>query len=130
MTLLRFVKMHANGDDFLVIDVRGRENPLTAEIVKRLGDRNRGIGFNQLAVVHDCDDAAARLSFWNADGTSLGACGSATRGAAHILMSQAGVSAIVLRTQRGLLDCRGYGEDGVTADMGRHLVNWDEVPLR
>lgn len=58
---LQFVKMHANGDDFIVIDRRGKHDPITPEIARRLGDRHRGIGFNQLAVVLDCEDASARI---------------------------------------------------------------------
>jgi diaminopimelate epimerase len=56
--------------------------------------RNRGIGFNQLAVVLDCDDAVARVLFWNANGSTLDACGSATRGIADMLMREAGVAGL------------------------------------
>ena len=121
--------MHAHGDDFVVVDARGRSDPLNPEVARRLGDRNRGIGFNQLAVVLDCDDAAARLVFWNPDGTNLGACGSATRGVADLLMSETGAADVVLRTERGLLACRRHGDGGVTVDMGEPLFGWDEVPL-
>ena len=83
---LNFVKMHANGDDFVLIDARGRDNPITRELAKALGDRRRGIGFNQLVVLGDCHESAAQLTFFNADGSSLNTCGSATRGAADLLM--------------------------------------------
>lgn len=58
---LSFHKMHANGDDFVIVDSRNSANPMTSALAQRLGDRHRGIGFNQLAVVLDCDDAAALL---------------------------------------------------------------------
>lgn len=77
---LPFVKMHAHGDDFIIIDRRGEDNPITAQIARHLGNRRTGIGFNQLAVVLDCEEAAARVQFWNPDGTRLQTCGSATRG--------------------------------------------------
>jgi diaminopimelate epimerase len=121
--------MHAHGDDFVVVDARGRRDPLNPEVARRLGDRHRGIGFNQLAVVLDCDHAAARLVFWNPDGTNLGACGSATRGVADMLMSEMGATDVVLRTERGLLACRRHGDEGITVDMGEPLFGWDEVPL-
>jgi diaminopimelate epimerase len=126
---LSFIKMHAHGDDFVVVDARGRRDPLNPEVARRLGDRKRGIGFNQLAVVLDCADAAARLLFWNPDGTNLSACGSATRGVADILMREASAAELVLRTERGLLACRRHGEKDITVDMGEPLLGWDEVPL-
>ena len=85
---LSFHKMHANGDDFVIVDSRNAANPMTSTLARRMGDRHRGIGFNQLAVVLDCDDADARLMFWNADGSTLDVCGSATRGAADRLMRE------------------------------------------
>lgn len=72
--------MHANGDDFVIVDSRNSANPVTSAMARRMGDRNRGVGFNQLAVLLDCDDADARVMFWNADGSALDVCGSATRG--------------------------------------------------
>lgn len=127
--VLHFQKMHAHGDDFVIVDRRGETGPLASELVRRLGDRNRGIGFNQLAVMLDCDDAAARLAFWNPDGTALDACGSATRGVADMLMNEAGISSIVLRTNRGLLTCRRGAGRAVSVDMGKPLLDWRDIPL-
>lgn len=75
---LPFQKLHANGDDFMLVDARGRDNPITSELARALGDRHRGVGFNQLVVLSDCPETAAQLTFWNADGSSLSTCGSAT----------------------------------------------------
>ncbi|WP_087692438.1 diaminopimelate epimerase [Pseudomonas sp. PE-S1G-1] len=126
---LQFVKMHAHGDDFIVIDRRGQDDPITAEIARRLGDRHRGIGFNQLAVVLDCTDAAARITFWNPNGTPLDTCGSATRGVADMLMREAGTATIVLRTNRGLLTCVRESAQRVSVDMGPPSLGWEAIPL-
>ncbi|AZE55781.1 Diaminopimelate epimerase [Pseudomonas synxantha] len=126
---LPFVKMHAHGDDFIIIDRRGQDNPITAQVARRLGNRHTGIGFNQLAVVLDCEDAAARIQFWNPDGTRLHTCGSATRGVADRLMHEAGTQAIVLRTERGLLACTRVDGQQVSVDMGIPSLDWAAVPL-
>lgn len=126
---LQFVKMHAHGDDFIVIDRRGQDDPITAEIARRLGDRHRGIGFNQLAVVLDCTDAAARIKFWNPNGTPLDTCGSATRGVADMLMREAGTATVVLRTNRGLLTCVRESAQRVSVDMGPPSLGWEAIPL-
>jgi len=126
---LSFHKMHANGDDFIVVDARHRANPVTAELDRRLGDRHRGIGFNQLAVLLDCADADARLVFWNADGSPLDVCGSATRGAADRLMREASSRTVTLRTARGLLTCERTCADSICVDMGAPTFAWSQIPL-
>lgn len=126
---LAFHKMHANGDDFVVIDARHTPNPITSELARRLGDRHRGIGFNQLAVLLGCDDAAARLIFWNADGSPLDVCGSATRGAADWLMRESCLRSITLRTERGLLTCQRTATDTISVSMGEPMFDWADIPL-
>lgn len=124
-----FQKMHANGDDFVIIDLRGQSNIIDGEIAKRLGDRNRGIGFNQLAVLSDCEDAVARLTFWNPDGSTLDVCGSATRGVAWKLLREISSSSVLVRTNRGLLTCVHETDGLISVDMGEPLVHWQGVPL-
>lgn len=126
---LTFEKMHANGDDFVIIDMRGRENPVGPDLAKILGDRNRGIGFNQLAVLSDCGDADAHVTFWNPDGSTLDACGSATRGVAWKLFRETGTSNVVVRTNGGLLACSKEADGLISVDMGHPLLLWHEVPL-
>jgi diaminopimelate epimerase len=126
---LSFTKMHAHGDDFIVIDMRGKVDSITSEVAQRLGDRHRGIGFNQLAVMLDCDDAAARIRFWNPNGSMLDTCGSATRGVADMLMRETQASSVVLRTNRGLLTCMRVPGQGISVDMGKPLLHWHDVPL-
>ncbi|MNI19231.1 Diaminopimelate epimerase [compost metagenome] len=126
---LRFHKMHANGDDFVVVDARNASNPVTSELARQLGDRNRGIGFNQLAVVLDCDDADARVIFWNADGSPLDVCGSATRGVADRLMREVNGTSVTLRTNRGLLTCKRMTAETISVAMGQPLFDWSEIPL-
>jgi diaminopimelate epimerase len=126
---LSFYKMHANGDDFVIVDSRKSPNPVTSQLARRMGDRNRGVGFNQLAVVLDCDDADARLMFWNADGSTLQACGSATRGAADMLMRESNKTSAVLRTDRGLLNCERTSTGAISVNMGAPLLGWTDIPL-
>lgn len=124
-----FQKMHANGDDFVVVDLRGQANIINRDIAQRLGDRNRGIGFNQLAVMADCEDAATQLTFWNPDGSTLDACGSATRGVAWKLLRETGSSSVVVRTNRGLLTCFRELDGRISVDMGTPLLDWRDVPI-
>lgn len=126
---LAFRKMHGLGNDFVVIDARGRADPVNAALARAIGDRHRGVGFDQLVVIHEDEEAAARLVFWNADGSIAGACGNATRCIASLLMAERGEKRLTLRTERGLLPCEAAPGGLVRVDMGAPLLDWREIPL-
>ncbi|MDR6500081.1 diaminopimelate epimerase [Burkholderia sp. DN3021] len=130
---IRFQKMNANGDDFVVVDLRGQDqaqaHAIDRDLVRHMGDRHRGIGFNQLAVLSDCDDAAARVAFWNPDGSMLDTCGSATRGVAWKVMRETGAASVVLRTNRGRLLCSHDAHGLITVEMGTPRIGWQDVPV-
>ena len=130
---LRFLKMHGLGNDFVIIDARGTENPVTPALARALGDRHRGVGFDQLAVIGEAeegaDDADARLTFWNADGTEAGACGNATRCVAHLLMAETGADRLAMLTANGRLAAERLSDGRVRVDMGLARTDWREIPL-
>lgn len=125
---LHFFKMHGLGNDFVVIDARKGGETMTAALAQALGDRHRGVGFDQLAVISGDTGADARLDFWNADGSMSAACGNATRCIAAHLMAETGKQNLVLRTERGLLPCRAVGGQ-VEVDMGAPFLDWQDIPL-
>ncbi len=126
---LRFLKMHGLGNDFVVIDARSGGEPMTAALARALGDRNRGVGFDQLAVVRNGAGVAAEVDFWNADGSLADACGNATRCVARLLMSEAGAEALELRTGRGVLRAEDAGNGLTRVNMGPPVLDWRAIPL-
>ena len=84
------MKMHGAGNDFVIIDSRGREPVTNSALAAALGDRHRGVGFDQLAEIRDCQGADYSLDFWNSDGSRAGACGNASRCVADHMMSVLG----------------------------------------
>jgi diaminopimelate epimerase len=126
---LRFLKMHGLGNDFVVIDARTGGAPVTAALARALGDRHRGVGFDQLAVVRAGPGVAAEVDFWNADGTPADACGNASRCVARMLMEESGDRALDLRTGRGVLRAEDAGGGLTRVNMGAPQLDWREVPL-
>lgn len=127
---LAFRKMHGAGNDFVVIDSRGRGAVMTAALARAIGDRHRGVGYDQLAELRagDVTDADLLLDFWNADGSRAGACGNATRCVADLVMAESGRDSVTIRTSRGLLRAERR-EGAVWVNMGAPLTDWREVPL-
>ena len=124
-----FIKMHGAGNDFIVIDSRGRPAVMTAGLARALGDRNRGVGFDQLAEIRDAADADFALDFWNNDGTIAGACGNATRCVADYVMRGLSRDAVALTTARGGLKAVRAADGRVSVNMGQPQLAWDQVPL-
>lgn len=125
---LPFIKMHGLGNDFVIIDSRGREAIVTPDLARAVGDRHFGVGFDQLAELRDSDQADIDLDFWNSDGTRAGACGNATRCVGRLILDETGRDEITIRTERGILIARRAGDE-VSVNMGHPQRMWDEIPL-
>jgi diaminopimelate epimerase len=127
---IAFMKMHGLGNDFVVLDCRVHHIAMNAAMAQAIGDRHRGVGFDQLAVIEPGDDGAdARLTFYNADGSTAGACGNATRCIARHLLDESGMSEVVLTTDRGRLVARDAGHGLTSVNMGPPQLDWTDVPL-
>ncbi len=128
-TYLPFMKMHGLGNDFVVVDERGVQTRIDSTVAIAIGDRHRGVGFDQLAVLSETTDADVHLAFWNSDGSQAAACGNATRCIARHLMNETGRDALTIRTERGLLHAIDAGGGLTSVNMGQPLLRWNEVPL-
>jgi diaminopimelate epimerase len=125
---ISFMKMHGLGNDFVIVDSRGPGPLISEEMARRLGNRHLGVGFDQLAVISDSPQADVALTFFNADGSTAGACGNATRCVAQYEMQRLGRTTLSLITERGILQARQQGAL-VSVNMGHPMLNWDDVPL-
>lgn len=126
---LRFLKMHGLGNDFVVIDARSGENPVTPALARALGDRHRGVGFDQLAVILPAESADFTLEFWNADGSKAGACGNATRCVSDLMMRDLGKDRVTLTTARGRLAAERRADGLVSVNMGAPILEAAAIPV-
>ncbi len=126
---LPFLKMHGLGNDFVIIDARKAENPVTAAIAKAIGSRFFGVGFDQLAVLRTTDVADVAVDFWNSDGSMADACGNASRCVARLIMEETGSDSISIKTGFGILPVLRVDADNFSVNMGQPQLTWDQVPL-
>ena len=125
---LAFMKMHGLGNDFVVLDARVEPVHMTARLAQAIGDRHRGVGFDQLAVITQ-EANAPHLTFYNADGSTAAACGNATRCIARHIMNETGATSLALTTERGVLQAVSTDDGQVSVNMGQPQLGWDEIPL-
>lgn len=127
-----FLKMHGLGNDFAIFDGRG-EGPLylSTETIRALGDRNTGIGFDQMVIIDPPKSSQADvfMRIFNADGSEVGACGNVSRCVADVLMRETGRDAVVIETVAGRLQASRTDDGRICVDMGKVRLGWQEIPL-
>ena len=131
---MKFTKMHGLGNDFVVIDAVRQQVELTPEQVRRLANRNFGIGCDQVLVVEPPirPDADFRYRIFNADGGEVAQCGNGARCFARYVREHGLCDRDEIRvdTQAGRLVLRLREDGGVTVDMGVPRLAPHEIPLR
>ena len=130
---LRFTKMHGLGNDFMVIDAISQKVRLNDDLVRRLADRNRGVGFDQLLVVEPPTepDMDFRYRIYNADGSEVEHCGNGARCFARFVRDKGLVlrDRISVQTARGKAVLEIQGRDQVEVDMGPPELEPASVPF-
>lgn len=134
--MIEFFKLEALGNDFVLVDgrapSRSRERRLTPAEARRLADRRRGIGCDQLLVLHPPANAGAfAVRIRNADGSEAEQCGNGMRALAAWLHRSGDLGrGVVVETPAGDVEL-GRSERGeFTADLpGPADVTADQLHL-
>ena len=128
MEALKFMKWHGLGNDFVIVDSREHAPVMTPDLARKIGHRNFGLGFDQLAEILDAPEGV-RIDFWNSDGTRAQACGNATRCVAKYVMSQDGTTQLPITTARGALLAVRQPDDRISVNMGKPQLENADIPL-
>ena len=130
---LAFTKMHGIGNDFVVIDNMSRQWHFTRDQMRRIADRRRGVGCDQILVAEPSSgtQATVRMRIWNGDGAEVGQCGNGVRCLAVFLRDARIASAdeIVIETGERLVHARILECGRVTADMGVPNFEPHDIPF-
>lgn len=116
---MKFFKMEALGNDFIVLDASVEVTP---GLVRGLCDRRRGIGADGVLQVSLADDGV-RMGYWNADGSEAEMCGNGLRCVARYAFDQGMVEGreFEVVTPRGKLRVLAAEEPRV--EMGQVVLN-------
>jgi diaminopimelate epimerase len=128
MNGIAFAKMHGLGNDFVVVDGRARPLALPPETIRRIADRHRGVGCDQLITLLPSERADLFMQIANADGSPSGACGNAARCVLRLLAAETRRSELSIETEAGVLPGWVEGED-FAVDMGPPRLGWRDIPL-
>lgn len=130
--MIPFVKAHACGNDFLIVeevDVPGDHAALT----RRLCERHTGVGADGVEYLSRGADGGLHLRLFNADGSEAELSGNGTRCVAASLAFRTGLQEVTLTTLGGAKLCRVLSRDGdrftITTGMGVPAVTAHTVHL-
>ncbi|RMF99035.1 MAG: diaminopimelate epimerase [Gammaproteobacteria bacterium] len=127
---LPFTKMQALGNDFMLVD--GQDRPLPdAATIRRLADRHRGVGFDQLLWLLPPTQprAAIRYRVFNADGSEAEQCGNGARCVARYVGGTLADGELWLEHASGLSAARLRADGQVRIDMGEPRFDPAAVPF-
>jgi diaminopimelate epimerase len=114
--VIPFVKAHACGNDFLILDeaVAGRSH---ADLARKLCSRNTSIGADGIEFLERRPGGKFFLRLFNADGSEAELSGNGTRCVAAWLAHSEGLKEVALETHGGMRTCRVVSIEG-----GQYLI--------
>jgi diaminopimelate epimerase len=119
--MIPFVKAHACGNDFLILDEAVAERAHAA-LAKRLCARHTSIGADGVEFLERRANGEFFLRLFNADGSEAELSGNGTRCVAALLAHSEGFREVALGTHGGVRTCRVIEADGahylIESEMG------------
>jgi diaminopimelate epimerase len=127
---VEFAKMNGLGNKILVVDMRGRKDPVTPEAAIAL-NADPATQFDQIMAIHDprVQGTDAFIDILNCDGTKAQACGNGTRCVVQALAAETGRKSFTFQTVAGILNAQEHADGTISVDMGRPVFAWDRIPL-
>jgi diaminopimelate epimerase len=111
MGRIGFVKAHACGNDFLLMEERSMQRRHAA-LARRLCSRHTGIGADGIEFLDRRADGSFFLRLFNADGSEGELSGNGTRCVAAWLAASEGLNEVALGTHGGVRRCRVVRREG------------------
>lgn len=130
---MKFSKMHGLGNDFVVIEKIKKNHllNLSSKLIKKLSDRNKGIGFNQLLLIEKTNQLNCDFHYriFNADGMEVEQCGNGARCIAMFLKLKKFVKKkkIKISTNTQNIEALFLKKKLISINMG--MPNFDPISL-
>jgi diaminopimelate epimerase len=134
--LIPFVKAHACGNDFLIVEAKNVPDDCRREVAICLCARNTGVGADGVEYLEWTGDRSSRIQLLNADGSIAEISGNGTRCVAAWMAGRTSAKAgdlFAIETDAGMRNCLLVGIEGrafrIATEMGVPLVSTRGVML-
>jgi len=132
--MLRFVKYHGLGNDFILVDGTSASITLESQQVVHLCDRHFGVGADGVILVLPSAHADCRMQLFNSDGSEGEMCGNGLRCLARFVWDEGLIpkTEMTVETLAGIKCPRLHVEGGhvreIGVEMGNPLLLARDVP--
>ncbi|QIR07197.1 diaminopimelate epimerase [Salinivibrio costicola] len=131
---VQFAKMHGLGNDFMVVDCVTQNAFFSPDLIRRLADRHRGVGFDQLLVVEPPYDPETDFHYriFNPDASEVSQCGNGARCFARFVRMKGLTNKhqISVSTQAGKMLLHIENDNQVRVNMGEPEFTPGKIPFR
>jgi diaminopimelate epimerase len=131
---LEFHKMHGAGNDFVLIDARGRDFTVDPALAATICNRQRGIGCDQILVLRDAAEPEnrARFEIWNSDGSPASQCGNGARciGLYFEMSGDTGSDEFTVESPAGVITMRRCKDEEYELEMGVPSFEPTDIPIK
>jgi len=131
--IVNFTKMHGLGNDFMVVDLISQHAHFRPEQIRRLADRQLGIGFDQLLLVEPPGkpNVDFRYRIFNSDGSEVEQCGNGARCFAIFVRDKklSNKDVVSVETSSGDIELRVKDDGRVLVDMGVPIHEPAAIPF-
>ncbi len=126
--MINFEKWHGNGNDFVIVNSIEQGFKLTKGFIKKIGDRNKGIGFDQLILIglptkHDHDFF---IRFYNSDGSEADNCLNGIRCASSYIWKNnlAPKNKIIFKTKQNEISSHPKQDNNVSVNITKPVKHF------
>jgi len=132
--LINFSKMHGLGNDFMMVDNITQNVFLSKDQIRKLADRNFGIGFDQLLMIEAPYDPDLDFHYriFNADGSEVAQCGNGARCFARFVRMKGLTNKhkIAVSTKGGNMTLYIEKDGQISVNMGQPKLEPSRIPFK
>lgn len=133
--MLKFIKMHGLGNDYVYMNAIDQEINDRSELAKYVSDRHFGIGSDGLILICPSDKADFRMQMFNSDGSEAEMCGNGIRCVGKFVYDNklTDKTIVAVETLAGIKILNLNVVDGkvetVRVDMGEPILEAKDIPV-
>ncbi len=128
--IIKFAKYQGLGNDFVLVDDRAGKLKLGEAQIRLLGNRNYGVGFDQMMIVKKSVKADFKMALYNSDGSVAEMCGNGIRCFSRFLLDSkiTKKAKLSIETLAGTIRTTVVGKL-VEVDMGEPMLDGPQIPI-